>query len=450
MADYKQNVDLTNTDLPRRISLLRENRCLAKGDLADRAGLSVRTVHDLERGRRTRIQEHTLMALAEALEIPVSELLGRELNDNNTNSAPMRTKERRSVLTRQTGLLLLAGLVLVLTITGGVLWSYARSNTEWVLNPDKTLTVYDGVFGTRIWGLEGENRIHQCRLSPWRNDRLIVATGGKTDIGGLLLNLNRATGDTIWAIRPDIEAAVRAFGPEDVSAANFGCLDFYTAELDGAGVPELVVYWRHEMYYPALLTAVSERGVLKCQYANRGHILDIVITDLDQDGKNEVLAAGTNNVPAYQGGTVFILDNEHWSGASIDSEGNPESTETDSARVRLVLPQFPEPYMELLGANRLHARQIKLQRDSEGVPLITVRLSSAPSVDPQMIVFMDKDLRPLACETTDMMRSDFLPNWPDSLTEGTGPGDSIWCAQWLATHRRFEAGHWSPKQSVSN
>ncbi|MET7451307.1 AAA family ATPase [Streptomyces sp. NPDC005574] len=69
----------------------REAACLTQEDLAERSGLSVRAIRNLETGRTSRPRAHSLLLLAEALGLPpgaAQRLLGRPHADPRTVSPP--------------------------------------------------------------------------------------------------------------------------------------------------------------------------------------------------------------------------------------------------------------------------------------------------------------------------------------------------------------------------
>ncbi len=309
MSNPTRNIDLTGSHLPERLVALREERHLTKADLAEMANLSARTIHDLENGRRDRIQEKTLMLLAKALEVSAEELLDRpaRIKSESVAEAPTSGSKTLNVpskgprrLSLRTGLIILTVLLGILAVAWMNMWSFACDNAQWVLDRN-SLQVRDTIFGTEIWHLSNENQISFCQVSPWRSDRLLVGLGSETPSGGRLLNLNRANGDTIWSVGPDIPAIVRAFGQEDVLATNFQCSKVLQIELDGDPSTELAVIFTHGRLYPLALCAVDDDGRRLSQYANKGHLGDFLITDLDEDGREELIAAGTNNAKAYQG-----------------------------------------------------------------------------------------------------------------------------------------------------
>ena len=104
MKNYQQNIDLRGLDFPQRLRSLRERLHLSQSDLAQRAGLSYRTIHDLELGKRAKAQEKTLLLLAEALGISVSDLVGNDSGTDIAFSAKSGNRKRRLRFPRRTAL----------------------------------------------------------------------------------------------------------------------------------------------------------------------------------------------------------------------------------------------------------------------------------------------------------------------------------------------------------
>ena len=73
--EYTRNIELEQPDFGARIEQLRGPANLTKRELAERCGLAYRTIHDIEIGKRDRVQEKTLRLIAEALGLSYDELV---------------------------------------------------------------------------------------------------------------------------------------------------------------------------------------------------------------------------------------------------------------------------------------------------------------------------------------------------------------------------------------
>lgn len=438
MSDSQKNIAIDRTVFPGRLRQLREERHLSQSDLAQKAGINYRTVHDLELGKRGRCQQKTLLMLALALDLSLEDLLAPPTSAVD----PAITEARR----RRADRLRLSFIVIVfavVAVTAGVLWHEGHAHADWTLGDDGVLSARDGIFGISLWAWPPESCLTSCRVSPWDPEYLLVGTGRDAPDSGQLLCVARATGKTVWAVGPDVAAMTRVWGEETVRKSGFSCRLVGPADLEGDGVAEFVVIFSHGLYYPTAVCTISREGRLLSQYTNRGHIFDQRIDDLDGDGKDEIIAAGTNNAVGHQGATVFILDDLHRRGAAVDSLSSPWSSEPDSALVRLVLPQFPAPYMDVLKASRLGAFNLQVYRNPDNLTMLSVEVGSNDEQD-RILVHLDADLHPVGAEPKDAFREKTISQWPDSLKVGTGPGDPVWLARWLSGYRRFEAGHWPP------
>ncbi len=426
------NIQLPD-DFPTRLRTLRIERGLAESELATRSGLTYKTIRDLELGKRQRVMERTILVLTEALGLTVDDLLNGGVV--LTEEPPRPRHHLRAALL---GVALTMGIVGIVALGG--IW-YARSHAVWETGLD-VLTVSDPIFGFTLWEVETDAQFRFCGESPWDASRMLVGLGSKSPEGGRVFCLERATGDTAWSVGPDVAAVTRAFGPEIVGAANFNAANCQTGDIDGDGVPDLVVRFVHGLYYPCVLAWIDRDGNLVAQYANKGHLYGFMVFDCDGDGRDEVVAWGTNNAKAYQGGTVFMLDADHWRGASLDADCGSASTEPDSALMRLVVPQFPQPYMKLLGTQRLEITSLQAYHGPNGAIMYGASISNGKGHT--IALALDEQLRPRGAQPTDSFLSYMQKEWPDSLVDGTGPADEVWLAKWLTGHRRFAAGHWPP------
>jgi len=434
MNTNSKNILVEGTGVPARLKHFREIRQLTKTDLADRAGLNYRTIHDLETGKRDRVLEKTIMLLAGALEVSFEDIVNGEDPDPITQGAG------RSRMTPALWLLfIVAGAVL----GGGILLSEVSARTGGVEIDEGTLTFRDGLFRRKLWEHRWDSEIRFCEPAPWSDETRLVGLYGLYDDGGRMLAIDRRSGEIQWEVRPDFDAMKRAFGSEVIESGNFHCQEFEPADIDGDGVDEVGVYFGHSKYYPASICLVDKGGHQRGHYANCGLLYDLVSLDIDSDGKDELLVAGTNNSKAYQGATLILLDEDHFAGASIDSVTHPESSEPDSALVRLVFPQFSGNIMDQMMTLRLDGSKIRYARDDRGTLTLTMDVGEHTG-GRNLVVRMDANLIPGAVSISDHFFYTIQSTWPDSLRHDKGPADTNWRMDWLSSHRRFEAGHWPP------
>jgi len=414
---------------PARLRSLRSARHLSESDLAEKCGLTYKTIHALEAGKRQRVMERTILTLAEALELTEEDLLGGDPGSEATRP-PSRLSMAR-ILTA-TGMLLM---VLVLVFGGAFL--YGRAHADWSVE-HHILTARDAVFGIKLWETHNQATWTMGEDSPWDKGHILMGTGSATPDGGRLICLERATGDTVWSVGPDVEAVVRAFGPEIVGAAGFSTSRFEPMDMDGDGEYEMVIRFIHGLYYPCCICLIDRDGNLLRQYANKGHLIDFLVEDIDADGKDEVLAWGTNNDLDYQGFTTLLLDDEHWSGAAVDDLCCGDNSERDGSALRLVVPAYEAPFMKVIGRLRLTASHLDLVRNTAGETTFSVRVGGDRYHCMQ--VMLDAEMRPLMAVPTDAFMGHMQSAWADSLVDGTGPSDPAWRETWLDSGRRFVAG----------
>lgn len=424
-----QHVDLRGTGFPDTLRSLRETRHLSQSELADLAGLTYRTVHDLELGKRGRVQQKTLFMLAKALEVGLDDLISRD-----SASEPNPSSSHRSGRPRW----LIPAILVPVVLVAGWMWAlqFGHAHARWAVK-DGTLEVRDGLFGHKLWGWDEPGTVSVGWEPPWGENLLLVSTNRLAPGRGQVICVEKATGDTLWAVSPDIPALIGAFGEEDVLSAEFGCRLIGPVDLDGDGRPAVLAYFTHGKYYPTALAVIDEGGRRVSQYSHRGHLFDILVDDLDSDGKDEIIASGTNNCPDHRGATVLILDEGHSGGASADRWCTlGPGAEQDSALARVVLPGYPEPIMEALQISRLGAFEIQVFRNTGQDCLITVEVGGH---DPMQRIFVTfgSDLTPLYAEPKDRLVEIAPTLFPGLPPEDRGPADREWLARWLAGYRRI-------------
>ncbi|MDD8025328.1 MAG: FG-GAP-like repeat-containing protein [Acidobacteriota bacterium] len=112
---------------------------------------------------------------------------------------------------------------------------------------------------------------------------------------------------------------------------------FETHDINGDGRMEIIVLSEQHTGWPTQLVILScDRRILG-EYWNSGRIIDLVLSDIDDDGYRDLLIGGVNN--EYRKAFIAVLDPRHMAGASPNS-GNydwpslPDGTE----RAYVLLP----------------------------------------------------------------------------------------------------------------
>ena len=337
-----------------------------------------------------------------------------------------------------------AVLVLALAIGAWQTARFARAHAAWTIEAG-VLTVRDAVLGTELWSIPNPPAVFKCRTAPWSESTLLVSLQGKTPQAVDALALDRATGDTLWTVRPDLDAVHAAFGDDVLDAGNLFPNRSVAADLNGDGIEEIVFCYFHTSNYPGILVWVDDRGRRLGQYANHGQFFAFLAADIDDDGREELLACGTTNARAYEGANLVVLDEDHFRGASVDGIVHPESAEPDSALYRLVVPNFPDPYMDSVQTVRLYFAHPRVTRDADGAVRINADvIYDIHDIRTAAMLFFDEHLQLQGHVLPDGFLHHLSDIFPDSLITDTGPADPAWVDRWLSKRHRFVAGHWPP------
>ncbi len=453
MSAERRNVDIADSGLPHRLRCLRQERGWSKGDLADRAGLTWRAVHDIESGKRTRIQEHTLFGLARALGVAPDDLLGRSLTDPPSRSdapeaAPPDPPGTPAAAPRggaRRGGLLVRGVavasILPCLLAAKAIRDFAGAPVT-VRAEGATAVVERRLLAPLRLGPH-DSPVASVVIAPWRGHRAVLySLGPSGEDGGTTFAVDAPTGRILWTLRPPYEQLAAVFGENLARAGSYGNAKFHHGagnmlfgNVDGSGDEELILMFHHETRYPAYVDIVACDGTRIGSYLNWGHLYAGAVADLDDDGKDEVVVAGTTNASCYQGSTVILLDDAHCRGASVDSLVAPDCGVPDGSLARLVLPLFEEPFGRLLGVDRLHTTEVLVSRDEQGRPRIVVDVGATPANE-GFLVTLDATLRPLEIATSDALAR-AVADWPvETRRAFLGPAH---LGRWLAGHRYFGA-----------
>lgn len=422
---------------------------LDRVQLAERAGVSPKTLISIEKGRRDRRQQATVIRLAEALETTYEELLqaagelpaaGREAAADTSPRAS--GQDRAATVSWRRRAAVLAVVVLVV-MTLLVAWAATRppAVVPTLAVEDQRLVARHPATGATMWRLATGSRIRLARPLPGAEGRVLVGLGLEATDAGWCLLLDRRTGDVLWRYRPDPQTAADVFArPEMAVDGGFGMNAVCFPDLDGDGEREIVAHYMHNRWFPSVLCHLDpEDGGLLASYWNWGRIYDPLVADLDDDGKDEMVWTATSNVPEYQGASVLLFDEHCRRGASFDAVSGGRADLPDSARVRLVIPAFERGFMDHVGKMRLKATGPMLREGPEGPPRIEIRVS--PEGSRSALVTLDAELRPIAAVPSDPLRMVYAAWRADQGAPEFAPIED-WLADWLAGARRFEAGHW--------
>lgn len=423
------NVVKLNKDFPSRLRKYREELYLTQIDLAEKAGISHRSVHELESGRRDRALSKTIMLVAEALDLSYSELMGngskpdQELISTPDEPPVEQDQKKRSLRTFKISLLVFFVISFATTLAFNI------DNKAHVSSDLKTIEIRHGLFKNTLWSNTFSDNVKDFLISPWGGNVLLVALSAETIAGGCLIAFDLNTGTKLWTRYPDIEQMSMAFNPETVQAGGFICQEMLLADLDGDGVDELIVHFSHNRWYPAAICVIGKSGNIESQYASLGHIYDIVVQDIDDDGKDEIVVGATNNNPKYQGASLYILDQDNRSGASLDFLTSAERGVGDGSLIRVVVPAWPKFIMETLSLDRLRATEIYTYKNSDGQVCIQACIGE-PNTGAFVFDF-DNELNLLSANRSDQIKTIFKNN---------GIIDFSWSDEWANSYIRFEKG----------
>jgi tetratricopeptide (TPR) repeat protein/transcriptional regulator with XRE-family HTH domain len=441
----EKNVDIRGTEFPRILRALRESRNLTKAELADKVDLSAKLLGWIEAGKRERVLDKTLCVLQEFFGVTRDQLLGRAplppLNGNHFDPSPSAVTPPPDPARRfPDWARILAGLATLAVLAGAFFGvrNLAVSKATWKVTGN-CITVRDGLFGLKLW--------EDCHKSPiakepssvkfvrWGHDR-VIAYGLEPgpDDGGTLFVRTIATGKILLQDRPDPLELAAVYPEELIRNGGFHCQEIHDADLDGDGGHELVAYFKHSPWYPAYLRMYirNREDRVYGTYFFNGHLSDILVQDIDEDGKDEILTAGTNNAREYMGAMVVLLDGEHCRGASADANALPLSQLPDSARARVIFPMFDSAFARHLNEQRLRAQELQAYRTAAG----DVRIKANVGVkDSTIVVTMNGDLVPLAADLIDNFHT-MMRRWPEEDRKKFLGG---YVDEWLANAHRFTA-----------
>ena len=84
-------------------------------------------------------------------------------------------------------------------------------------------------------------------------------------------------------------------------------------DVDNDAKEEVVVGSTHYYWFPSRICVLGENGILEGEYWNPGYMYSIEISDLENDGSNEIIAGFVNNDYGYEG-AVAVFDGNNVGG----------------------------------------------------------------------------------------------------------------------------------------
>lgn len=455
-----------------RLKVLRLEKGMRPEDLADQAGLSPRTIRNIEAGKQQNPTEFTKIYLAQALDVPFEEIWGlprvsapeptskpasapvpvsaqespsEPLPDLRPGSSTKNDQPARMGGFRLAMAPLLAGFVgaaIVMSMTLLLALGRGVPTLPTLAIEEENLVARDPGTGKLLWRYDADAPVSFYKRTPWQEEMVLIGLGLSADDGGRVCLLNLQNGKLIWTRSIEINHVIEAFGEESVSGAGFMATGAHFPDLDGDGVEEIAVDFMHGRWYPHCLLFLDGEGRILGQYDHRGHLYDAVVDDLDRDGREEILYTATNNARKYQSGSVIKFDRDHLSGASLDGVVGDSSRLPDNAAVRVVFGPFGQAFLDCMQKPRLQARGISTFQTVEGETRVAVNVSSDVG---GLVVTLDRDLNPLSVNPNDYFDIEFSPCM-HHLTGPSGLTLNEWLALWLESAQRFEGGHWPQVQ----
>ncbi|PIV80528.1 hypothetical protein COW53_09190 [bacterium CG17_big_fil_post_rev_8_21_14_2_50_64_8] len=412
---------------------LREEQNLSRTKLSEMSGVSVKTIMAIETGKRKRCQESTVMILAEALGITLADLKSGNGIPSQVSDFPIGGKIQNILRARSFWAILIVFLVSLF----GAGWFLAGTHGI-VIHEDMRLEYRDPWFNLRIWQMDPQIKVRSWRRAPWSDRVLLLGLRDQPNLGDQYIAVSTLTGKMLWGVSPDYEQLNMAFGAAIVGEGYMRFIQDLEGDLDGDGTPEIFAQFTHSLNFPSCVCRISRNGELISQYSSNGHIDSVISIDVDNDLKDELICAGTNNSPHIGGATVFLLDDQYNSGASVDPWTHPYVSLADSSRFRLVIPNFPREVMRFMSEGRLRATSIQ-PSTIRGTGRITVEVGTADELS-RVVVFLDSELHPLDSIVKDSFLESLDRLLGADVLSAPGPWEAGWREEWLNRSIYFREG----------
>ncbi len=168
-------------------------------------------------------------------------------------------------------------------------------------------------------------------------------------------------GEGLWQYRPGRSLAFGDTRFDGVFMIRF----FRIEDFERDGRKEVLLLAYNHSFFPCTITLLDSGGRPRGQYIHSGHFLTMTTTDLDGDGRSEILAAGINN--GYLKGCLAVLDDRAVSGASPQPDTPNHRCADAPPGQELYYLLFPRDSVNLATENYGRAQEIRIGPDWIGV-----------------------------------------------------------------------------------
>jgi hypothetical protein len=176
----------------------------------------------------------------------------------------------------------------------------------------------------------------------------------------------------------------------------------------------------------------ASTGKVLGSYYFAGDIDCCEIDDIDGDGRDEILVAGTSGDPRYAGFTLVALDDQHLTGVAPDAAENPNCTLAGPGLAAVRFPAFDDEFMRAWGGSQIHAWEIYTLPPGSPARIL---IACSPDPDRGVFVYLDGTLTAVRIELPDATRAE-VDTWPEAVRARFLNG---YLEQWASRAEHFGA-----------
>lgn len=190
---------------------------------------------------------------------------------------------------------------------------------------------------------------------------LVITQSDLNPLQPAILHCLDERGEGLWQYRPG-----RSLNFGDTRFDSVFMIRFFRIEdFERDGTKEVLLLAYNHSFFPCTITLLDSGGRPRGQYIHSGHFLTMTTTDLDGDGRREILAAGINN--GYLKGCLAVLDDRAVAGASPQPDTPNHRCADAPPGQELYYLLFPRDSVNLATENYGRAQEIRIGPDWVGV-----------------------------------------------------------------------------------